>query len=69
MFLLQTHGNDREKTNVKIKDTVMLKIKMEIVRDKTMSRNNGKEAETADLWGFRSRKSQRKPGAQLLRSK
>lgn len=54
---------------VKIKDTVMLKIEMDILIDKTMSRNNGEEVETADLWGFRSRKSQRKPGAQLLRSR
>lgn len=30
---------------------------------------NGKKVETMDLWGFESRKRQRKPEAQILRGK
>lgn len=38
-FLLQTHSSQRENMNMKIKDTVVLKNKINIFMDESMNRN------------------------------
>lgn len=49
-FLFQTHSNERENANVKIKDTVMVKHKMNIFMDESITEtHNGKEVEAVDL--------------------